>query len=321
MGSQSSGSVQSKNIELNVNEQDIDKRKSYVGLTKSDVENIQYLKPIIEKKASEITTKFFEYLLSFPETKKLFSSSALEEAKRMKYEHLIALAGGDYGQGYFDQRIKLARLYSKVGLAPSIFFGAFQYLLSSLSSIFYTEFSSKKEEMRVWLASLQKVVFLDLGMIVDVITFDREQTIRVQQDAIKELSIPVLQLNDRLLMLPIVGMLDSYRAKILTENLLKAIRDKRAKVVVLDITGVATIDSKVANHLVQTVTASKLMGAKTIVTGLSAEIAQTLVTLGVDVSKLNTVGDLQGGLEVAEYWLEAKPEMPGLTKEDRKETH
>ena len=68
----------------------------------------------------------------------------------------------------------------------------------------------------------------------------------------------------------------------------------------MDITGVATIDSKVSNHLLQTVTAARLMGAHVIVTGLSAEVAQSLVALGIELSKLNTVGDLQGGLEEAE---------------------
>jgi rsbT co-antagonist protein RsbR len=129
---------------------------------------------------------------------------------------------------------------------------------------------------------------------------ERERVIHDQQEAMRELSTPVLQLRERLLILPIIGMLDSARARQLTEQLLAAIRDNRATVVVIDITGVATIDRTVANHLVQTVEASRLMGASTILTGLSSEIAQTLVDLGVDLGMMKTVGDLQGGLEEAE---------------------
>jgi rsbT co-antagonist protein RsbR len=129
---------------------------------------------------------------------------------------------------------------------------------------------------------------------------ERERVIHDQQEAMRELSTPVLQLRDRLLILPIIGMLDSARARQLTEQLLAAIRDNRATVVVIDITGVATIDRTVANHLVQTVEASRLMGASTILTGLSSEIAQTLVDLDVDLGMMKTVGDLQGGLEEAE---------------------
>jgi rsbT co-antagonist protein RsbR len=132
---------------------------------------------------------------------------------------------------------------------------------------------------------------------------ERERVIRQQQEAIRELSTPVLQVRERLVILPIIGVLDGQRARQLTEQLLRGIRSNRAKVVVIDITGVPEIDSTVANHLVQTVEASRLMGASVIITGLSSEIALTLVTLGVDLSKMNAVGDLQGGIEEAERLL------------------
>ena len=146
----------------------------------------------------------------------------------------------------------------------------------------------------------------------------RERIIRQQQEAIRELSTPVLQVRERLLILPIIGVIDAQRARQLTEQLLRGIRNNRAKVVVVDITGVPAIDSAVANHLVQTVEASRLMGASVIITGLSSEIAQTLVTIGVDLSKMNAVGDLQGGIEEAERLLgykvtevqETAPEEP-----------
>jgi rsbT co-antagonist protein RsbR len=129
---------------------------------------------------------------------------------------------------------------------------------------------------------------------------ERERVISDQQESLRELSTPVLQIRERLLILPIIGVLDSERARQLTEQLLSSIQENRARVVVIDITGVATIDRTVANHLVQTVEASRLMGASTILTGLSPDIAQTLVDLGVDLGMMRTVGDLQGGLVEAE---------------------
>ena len=145
---------------------------------------------------------------------------------------------------------------------------------------------------------------------------ERERVIREQQEAIRELSTPVLPVRERLLILPIIGLIDRQRARQLTEQLLHAIRTNRARVVVIDITGVPAMDSNVANHLVQTVEASRLLGATVIVTGLSPEIAQTLVTIGVDLRTMHTVGDLQGGIEEAERLLgldvvpvtEAKPQ-------------
>ena len=138
---------------------------------------------------------------------------------------------------------------------------------------------------------------------------ERERIIREQQEAIRELSTPVLQVRDRLLILPIIGVLDTPRARQLTEQLLAAIQSQRAKVVVIDITGVATIDLSVANHLVQTVEAARLMGASAIITGLSSKIAQTVVDLGVDLTMMRTVGDLEGGLEEAERLLGYRAEI------------
>ena len=132
----------------------------------------------------------------------------------------------------------------------------------------------------------------------------RERVIRQQQDSIRELSTPVLQVRERLLILPIIGILDRPRAQQLTDQLLRGIRTHRAKVVVIDITGVPDVDEAVADHLVKAVDASRLMGANVIITGLSSEIAQTLVTIGVDLTKMNTVGDLQGGIEEAERTLD-----------------
>jgi len=135
---------------------------------------------------------------------------------------------------------------------------------------------------------------------------ERERVIGQQQDAIRDLSTPVLQVRERLLILPIIGLLDARRAHQLTEQLLRAIREHRAKVVVLDITGVPDVDEAVADHLAGTIDASRLMGAGVIITGLSAEIAQTLVSIGADIGKLNTAGDLQSGIEEAELLLGLK---------------
>src|SRR6058998_1995994 len=132
---------------------------------------------------------------------------------------------------------------------------------------------------------------------------ERERIIRQQQEAIRELSTPVLQVRERLLILPIIGLIDPQRARQLTEQLLRGIRTNRARVVVIDITGVAAMDANVANHLVLTVESARLLGAMVIVTGLSPEIAQTLVNIGVDLGKMTTVGDLQGGIEEAERLL------------------
>jgi rsbT co-antagonist protein RsbR len=179
----------------------------------------------------------------------------------------------------------------------------YNFYLRTVGKRLEEAFADEPERATDVFRSLVKLVFLDIGFAIDTYIFQRERTIGQQQEAIRELSTPALQVRDRLLVLPIIGVLDGDRARQLTEGLLTSIRHARAKVVILDVTGVPTVDSNVANHLILTVEASRLMGATVIVTGLSADVAQALVTIGVDLTKFNAVGDLQGGIEVAERML------------------
>jgi rsbT co-antagonist protein RsbR len=128
----------------------------------------------------------------------------------------------------------------------------------------------------------------------------KEHIITQQQEAIRELSSPVLQVRKELLIIPLVGMLDSVRARQLIETLLVSIRDRRARGVVLDVTGVPIVDTAVANHLVQACDAAGLMGALVVITGISPEMAQTLVGLGAKLPATETLGDLQEGIEFIE---------------------
>ena len=130
-----------------------------------------------------------------------------------------------------------------------------------------------------------------------------EHVIASQQQAIRSLSTPVLQLHPGLLILPMVGALDRERLDQMRALLLEAVRERRARAVVLDVTGVPEIDSVAANQLIGSVTSARMMGAEVIISGLSAEIAQTLVTVGIDLGLVVSAGDLQGGIELAERHL------------------
>jgi anti-anti-sigma factor len=130
-----------------------------------------------------------------------------------------------------------------------------------------------------------------------------ENVIASQQQAIRSLSTPVLQLHPGLLILPMVGALDRERLDQMRALLLEAVGERRARAVVLDVTGVPEIDSVAANQLIGSVTSARMMGAEVIISGLSAEIAQTLVTVGIDLSLVVSAGDLQGGIELAERHL------------------
>jgi len=279
----------------------IERRKEIVGLAPADLTRIETIKDVVLRQLDDYASAFFDHLGKLDEAHPLIDNRALaEKARQLKLEHLRGLVSGDYGERYVEQRLELGLLYAAAGLDARVFLGAFSNLLKHIGTQVVRYADRSPIDAFEAFMSLQKVAFFDLGLIVDVLVFERERIIHQQQDAIRELSTPVLQLRDRLLLLPIIGVIDTYRARLITESLLEAIRTNRAKMVVMDITGVATIDSRVANHILQTVTAARLMGAKVIVTGISAPVAQSLVALGIELNGLDTVGDLQGGIELAE---------------------
>jgi rsbT co-antagonist protein RsbR len=290
--------------EMGLTPQNIERRKRYVALTQEDLRRIAAIKEPVLQNLDELAGTFFACLGGLEEARPLLSNpDVTERARRLKTEHLAAMVRGDYDEEYVEQRLSLGLLYSKVGLDTRVFLGAFHHLLKSVGNVVMRAGERNPMEAFENFMSLKKVAFFDLALIVDVLVTERERIIRQQQEAIRELSTPVLQIRDRLLLLPIIGVIDTHRAQLITESLLRSIRANRAKVVVVDVTGVATIDSKVANHLMQTVAAARLMGATAIVTGLSSDVAQSLVALGIDVDRFNTVGDLQGGVEDAERLL------------------
>ena len=127
----------------------------------------------------------------------------------------------------------------------------------------------------------------------------QRQVIEAQKRAIQELSTPIIPIMDHIIVMPLIGSIDTLRARDITRSLLAGIREHRAKAVILDITGVAIVDSGVASHLNKTIQAARLKGARTIVTGISDAVAETIVDLGIDWSGIKTLSDLQTGLRVA----------------------
>lgn len=127
--------------------------------------------------------------------------------------------------------------------------------------------------------------------------------VKQAEQTIREMSTPVLPIQERLLLVPLIGVVYPQRAAQLTDHLLNAIRSHRARAVVIDITGVVFLDTYIANHLIKTVEAARLLGTAIIVTGISTDVAQTLVRLGVDLSQLHTVADLQSGIGEAKRLL------------------
>jgi rsbT co-antagonist protein RsbR len=156
---------------------------------------------------------------------------------------------------------------------------------------------SEKLAGEVWLLT----VLLDkLGLYTtEIYQQNRESVIARQQEELMELSTPVVELWDNIVALPLIGTLDSARTQVVMENLLQKIVDNEAMIAIIDITGVPTVDTLVAQHLLKTVAAARLMGADCIISGMRPQIAQTIVHLGVNLSDVVTKATLADAFAVA----------------------
>jgi rsbT co-antagonist protein RsbR len=171
-------------------------------------------------------------------------------------------------------------------------------LKDSLISMLQTEI---KDPQELFLQTLK------IGRVIDsfgVSTFEtfikgREEVILRQTDEIAEISTPVIRVWDGILALPIIGTLDSSRTQVVMENLLQEIVESGSSIAILDISGVPAVDSLVAQHLIKTVSATRLMGAECIISGIRPEIAQTVVHLGIDLSQIETKASLASALKAA----------------------
>jgi len=149
----------------------------------------------------------------------------------------------------------------------------------------------------LWTASM---LLDEMGLYTaEMFQKSRESVINRQQKEMLELSTPVVKLFDKVLALPLIGTLDSARTQTVMESLLKEIVDSGSEIAILDITGVPTVDTVVAQHLIKTVTAARLMGAECIISGIRPQIAQTIVHLGISLTDVITKATLADAIEVA----------------------
>ncbi len=172
-------------------------------------------------------------------------------------------------------------------------------LKKALSQVMHSEYKSDLKKLMEETMKLNELID-NLSMTTfESFIKSREEVILRQTDEISEISTPVIRVWDGIVALPIIGTLDSARTQIVMENLLQEIVNTGSTIAILDISGVPAVDSLVAQHLIKTVSATRLMGAECIISGIRAEIAQTIVHLGIDLSSIKTKATLASALKHA----------------------
>ncbi|WP_108259228.1 protoglobin domain-containing protein [Mangrovicoccus ximenensis] len=277
----------------------------WFDITETDRRQAEALAVTADELAEQIIEDFYAHLLSFDDARRHFrSDEQIARVKKGQLKYFRELVTAALDEDYVRNRRQIGQIHERSGVTPTLYVGAYAYYLHRLGHRVMDRMQDDPGRALALLLSLIKIAHFDMAQALETYVEAREATIEQREREMSELPTPVLQLRDGLLLIPVVGTLDSYRARSLTVKLLEGIRDHRARAVVLDITGVAAVDSAVANHLIQTMTAARLMGASSVLTGLSAEVAQALVKIGVTGEALRTAGDLQHGIEMAERMLE-----------------
>jgi len=285
--------------QLKLDDAEIQRRRAFFELTEEDLARLAALRPLAERYTDAVVEDFYKLLLGHADTRKFFTDDAtLRRVKRAQRDYFLGLFVGRCDAAYVEDRLRVGAVHERIGMEPKWYLGAYRRYLELLFERISADIHDPKQA-RLSYESLQRLVFFDMSLAIDTYIAANLETIGRHQAAIRELSTPVIKVNEGILLLPLVGAVDSLRAQQIMESVLVRVIEEQAKVIILDIAGVPVVDTKVADNLVKTTAAVKLIGAQTILTGISAQVARTIVQLGVDVSTMHTMSSLAEGIELA----------------------
>jgi rsbT co-antagonist protein RsbR len=277
-----------------------EQRKAFVGFTDEDAQLLQELAPIAEAYADEVVEGLYDRFLRFEETRVFFPDSAtLQRVKALQKDYFLGLTYGDYGEAYLARRLLIGRVHQRIGLSPRWYMGAYSIYMQLAFPRVMTAFGNDIPKAQRVFAALLKLITLDIELAITAYIAPTEEVILRQAQELLEISTPVVQAWEGVIVAPLIGTLDTQRAQQFMERLLERVVETRSSVALVDITAVPTIDTRTAQHLIETIAAVRLLGAQMVLTGVRPAIAQTLVHLGIDLSSVVTRPSLQAGLRLA----------------------
>lgn len=273
------------------------------SITDEDAVALRTLGVRLLPKIGRYIERFYVWMQQQPEYAQFFGDrERLHRAQHMQTNHWQHFFQANLDEDYLKKRRHLGEVHARIGLSlPSYFAG-----LEQTTQIF-VEFLAEDQlefvEHHRLANALHKWLRLDASLVVDAYAKLSATTISEQTRALMEMSTPVTSLWDDILMLPIVGLVDSKRAQEIMTSSLDRIAASRAKVFIMDISGVSVVDTAVANHIIKIIRATRLLGCQSILSGLSPAVAETLVELGVDIGHARTVSTLRDALSDAFHLL------------------
>ena len=284
---------------LHLDAAELQSRRAFFEITDDDLKRLAGLRAFAEKHTDEIVEDLYELILGHPEAKRQFTEHAtLVRVKRAQRDYFVGLFAGRCDLAYAEDRLRIGIAHERVGVPPKWYLGAYARYLRSIFDRLATELPDP-DQARAMYKSIEKLVAFDMALAMDTYMAAQLDALARHQAAIRELSTPVIRLYPRVLLLPLIGTIDTHRADQLMEAVLVKIVEEQAHVIIIDIAGVPVVDTKVADHLLKTTEAVRLLGAQTILSGISPTIAKTIVNLGMNISAMHTKSRLADALELA----------------------
>ena len=285
---------------LKLDDEELRRRLAFYELTEEDFNRLTNLKSFAERWTQDITDGLYELIMGQPESREFFPDQAtLTRVKKLQNKYFVGLFSGTYDLNYVRDRLLVGMAHERIGMPPKLYLGAYRRYLALIQAKLLDHFKGNIDEAAKALGSIRKIIFFDMSIAIDTYIAANLETMTRHQAAIRELSTPVIKVHDRILLLPIVGTVDTQRAHQIMETVLVQVVEQQAKVMILDIAGVPVVDTKVADHILKTTAAVQLLGSQTILTGISASVARTVVQLGVEITRMHTRAKLSEGIELA----------------------
>lgn len=251
----------------------------------------EHIEPLLEP----IIDDFYIWLQDFPEYQTHFpSEESTNRVRSLQLAYWQAFFQGKVDEEYLQVRHRVGEVHAAISLSIHSYLSSMNKMLA-----LFVERLPPKLNTLEHRQALNKLVRVDSAVVISRLSEKTHDTIRKQSESIMEMSTPITNIWDGILLLPLVGIMDSTRSHSSMRAMLDQIQETSASVFILDISGVAVMDTGVANHLLKMSKASRLMGCDCIISGISPAVASTLVTLGVDVGEVLTRSSLKQALELA----------------------
>jgi rsbT co-antagonist protein RsbR len=268
-------------------------------ITAEDLESIRAFGLLVVPRVHEYVDGFYRWLQTQPEFHQYFSDpQKLARVQKLQVEYWKDFFRAKVDESYVERRRVVGETHARIGLPLPTYFAAMNLSLKLLTETMYDGSLSHMEYANT-VKAISKLIHLDTAIVVDTFSAHTSRIISEQSQTLMEMSTPVTAIWDGILMLPVVGIIDSKRAQDIMNAMLSMIAETKAKVFILDISGVGVVDTAVANHLIKITKATKLMGCECTISGVSPAIAQTVVELGIDVGNVSTTANLRDALTYA----------------------